>query len=323
MDPFQVDAAGPEESAETSVSDFLVFGTQVAFKVAFGSVLNFADLMGETQRTKKRLARELLGFKRWLINYYRRVLQMDASEENVERTQVYIHQVAIIEGFKILMDNITNFYHGVESEKEEAMAVIVQIFVFLESLRKERAAALKGKPHGRVRIIIMSLKVTEIIFKEDGVIREKNDSRLPLTINQKLRLLDVAKIESVVNRFGKKVGKDGGGRGSGTGTSAVTFFDKKRIVLDLFAEFSHFKHGQQAISTAQPGGKKENGCTLCGSCLANHVGSAGPHTFSHCPKKTRESRASVLEELLDANAGVLAKHGVTKDLAKSYLQLVT
>ena len=127
----------------------------------------------------------------------------------------------------------------------------------------------------------------------------------------------------MVNRFGKKVGRDGGGKGSGTGTSVVTFFDKKRIVVDLFAEFSHFKHGQQAISTAQPGGKKENGCTLCGSCLANHVGNAGPHTFSHCPKKTGESRATVLEDLLVANAAVLAKYGVTKDLAKSYFQLVT
>ena len=127
----------------------------------------------------------------------------------------------------------------------------------------------------------------------------------------------------MVNRFGKKVGRDGGGKGSGTGTSVVTFFDKKRIVLDLFAEFSHFKHGQQAISTAQAGGKKENGCTLCGSCLANHVGNAGPHTFSHCPKKAGENKTTVLEDLLVANAAVLAKYGVTKDVAKSYFQVVT
>ena len=82
---------------------------------------------------------------------------------------------------------------------------------------------------------------------------------LPLVVNQKVRLLEVAKIESVVTRFGKKVGGDGGSKGSGTGTSVVTSFDRKKLVGDLFAEFSHFKHGQQAVLTAQPGGKKNNG----------------------------------------------------------------
>ena len=323
MDPFQVDAAGAEESVETSVSDFLVFGSQVSFVVAFRSLLNFADLMGEAQRAKKRLARDLPVFKQWVINHYRRELQMDASEENVERTQVYITQVEVIEGFKILMDNITNFYHGVEHEKEEAMAVIVQIFVFLESLRKERAAVLKGKPHARVRLILMGLKLTDYIFSKDGVIREKNDPTLPLMVNQKLRLLEEARIASVVNRVGRKGGRDGGSKGGGAGTSVVTFFDKRRIVSDLFAEFSGFKHGQQAVSSAQSGGKKDNGCILCGSCLGSYVGSAGPHTFSHCPKKAGENKTTVLEDLLVANAAVLAKYGVTKDVAKSYFQVVT
>ena len=320
-DPFQVDAAGGENNL-TSVNEYLVYGsTATAYKVALATVLNISDLMSEGQRAKKRLVRELLALKVWLINFYRCELKLDATEENVKQTQVYLHQVRVAEEFKTLMDNILAFYHSEEGEKGAAMAVIVQIFVFLQSVRKERAAALKGHPHARILVILQGLKVKDIIFNPDGLLRNKNDSMLPLLVNQEVKKLEVARIASVVNGLGKNVG--GGGGSGGNGVAVVTFNDKKKLVVALFAEFSQFKHAPQPSPSLQAGGKRNNGCILCGSVLGSHVGNFGPHTFSHCPKRVGEKKEAVLEDLLNANAAILAKHAVTKDLARAYFNIVT
>ena len=299
-----------------------MFGsTATAFKVALATVLNISDLMSEGQRAKKRLVRELLALKVWLINFYRCELKLDATEENVEQTQAYIHQVRVVEGFKTLMDNVLAFYHSEEGEKGAAMAVIVQIFVFLQSVRKERAAAVKGHPHARILVILQGLKVTEACFLPDGNLRSKNDTMLPLLVNQEVKKLEDARIESVVNRLGNTSGGSGGGGGNGVGV--MSFNDKKKLVSTLFAEFSGFKWPLQSSSSVQPGGKRNNGCILCGSSYGNHSGGHGPHTFSHCPKKGGEKREDVLEDLLKANAAVLTKHSVAKDLAKAYFNVVT
>ena len=144
---------------------------------------------------------------------------------------------------------------------------------------------------------------------------------LPLLVYQEVKKLEIARIASVVNGLGKNVG--GGGGSGGNGVAVVTFNDKKKLVVALFSEFSHFKHGPQACLSLQAGGKKNNGCILCGSMAGNHVGNFGPHTFSHCPKKVGENRVAVLEDLLVTNAAILAKHAVTKDLARAYFNVVT
>ena len=161
-----------------------------------------------------------------------------------------------------------------------------------------------------------------IIFTDDGVIRCKNDSGLPFLANKKIGKLDEAQIESVFNRIG--VGKAvGGGASKGSGSSVVTFEEKRRLVSVLFVDFSNFKHGPQASISIQPGAKSNNGCILFGSEQNNHVGNFSPHTFSHCPKKMGENRNAVLDQLVVANASVLAKHAVTKELARAYFTVVT